>query len=101
MLAPRRCARIRKMEDIRYWVALNRVPQLGTIRFRRLEAYFGGLDKAWEASPSELKAAGIEARPAREIVAARAASLPTPRSSDWSGREWRRSTGTTPTILRV
>ena len=59
------------MGGLKYWVALNRVPQLGTVRFRRLEDYFGGLDKAWEASPSELRAAGIEERPAREIVAAR------------------------------
>ncbi len=59
------------MEDIKYWVALNRVPQLGTVRFRRLEAYFGGLKDAWNASHSQLKAAGIEDRPARELVAAR------------------------------
>jgi DNA processing protein len=57
-------------------VALNRVPQLGTVRFRRLENYFGGLDKAWEASPSELRAAGIEERPAREIAAARSRISP-------------------------
>ena len=52
-------------------MALNRVPQLGTVRFRRLEAYFGQLKDAWNASHSELKAAGIEDRPAREVVAAR------------------------------
>ena len=57
-------------------MALNRVPQLGTVRFCRLEDYFGGLDKAWEASPSELRAAGIEERPAREIVAARSRISP-------------------------
>ena len=59
------------MEDIKYWVALNRVPQLGTVRFRRLEAYFGELKEAWNAGRSELKAAGIDDRPARELVAAR------------------------------
>jgi DNA processing protein len=64
-------ARIRIMEDIKYWVALNRVPQLGTVRFRRLEAHFGVLANAWQASYAELKAAGIDDRPAREIVAAR------------------------------
>ena len=31
------------MEEVKYWVALNRVPQLGTVRFRRLEGYFGDL----------------------------------------------------------
>ena len=59
------------MEDIKYWVALSRVPLLGTVRFRRLEAYFGDLRNAWEAGPGELKAAGIEDAPIREILAAR------------------------------
>ena len=64
------------MDDIKYWVALNRVPQLGTVRFRRLEAYFGGLEDAWNAGSRELKAAGIEDRPARELVAARGRTSP-------------------------
>ena len=71
MLVNLRYARIRSMEDIKFWVALNRVPLLGTVRFRRLEAHFGDLSRAWDASPGELRAAGIEERPAREIVAAR------------------------------
>ncbi len=61
---------------MKFWVALNRVPQLGTVRFRRLEAYFGQLENAWRASPAELKAAGLEDRPAREIVAARSRISP-------------------------
>lgn len=70
------CARIPgmdniKTEDIKFWVALSRVPQLGTVRFRRLESYFGKLEHAWNASFNQLKAAGLEDRPAREIVAAR------------------------------
>ena len=64
------------MDDIKYWVALDRVPLLGTVRFRRLEDYFGGLEKAWEAGPSELRAAGIEERPAREIAAIRTRTSP-------------------------
>ena len=71
MLANIHCARIPTMDDIKYWVALSGVSLLGTVRFRRLEAYFGDLRNAWEASPGELKAAGIEAGPAREILAAR------------------------------
>ena len=63
-------------EDIKYWVALNRIPQLGTVRFRRLEDFFGGLENAWNATISELKAAGIEDRPAQEIAAARNNSSP-------------------------
>ena len=60
-----------KSADIKFWVALSRVPQLGTVRFRRLESYFGSLENAWRASFNELKAAGLEIRPAQEIVSAR------------------------------
>ena len=62
--------------DIKFWVALNRIPQLGTVRFRRLEQFFGGLENAWNANVSELKAAGLEDRPAQEIAAARNNSSP-------------------------
>lgn len=64
------------MEDIKYWAALNRVPQLGTVRFRRLEAFFGPLGNAWTAGQADLKGAGIEDRVAREIVAARSRISP-------------------------
>ena len=64
------------MEGIKFWAAFNLVPQLGTVRFRRLEAYFGDLANAWNASQSELKAAGIEDRPAREILAAQSRISP-------------------------
>ena len=59
------------MDDVKFWVALNRVPQLVTVRFRRLDSYVGDLSNAWEAGAAELKAAGIEERPAREIMEAR------------------------------
>ncbi|MBC8279297.1 MAG: DNA-protecting protein DprA, partial [Chloroflexi bacterium] len=49
---------------------------MGTVRFRRLESYFGKLENAWKASFNELKAAGIEDRPAKEILAARNNSSP-------------------------
>ena len=62
--------------DTKYWVALSRVPQLGTVRFRRLESHFGKLENVWKASLKELKAAGLEDRPAQEIVAARNNSSP-------------------------
>ena len=58
-------------DDTMYWVALNQVPKLGTVRFRRLETHFGDLRKAWAASFEELKAAGIDNAPAQEITAAR------------------------------
>ena len=63
-------------DDTKFWVALSRVPQLGTVRFRRLESYFGKLENVWKASFNELKAAGLEDRPAQEILAARNNSSP-------------------------
>lgn len=65
-----------KLEDTKFWVALSRIPLLGTKRFRRLESYFGRLENVWRASFKELKAAGIEDRSAQEIVAARNNSSP-------------------------
>ena len=65
-----------KNEDVKFWVALSRVPQLGTVRFRRLESYFGKLENAWKATLKELRAAGIEDRPSQEILAARNNSSP-------------------------
>ena len=64
------------MEETKFWVALSRVSLLGTVRFRELEAFFGNLQKAWEASPGELRAAGIEDRPTKEILAARSRISP-------------------------
>jgi len=58
-------------DQIKYWVALGRVRLLGTVRFRRLEAYFGQAENAWTAAYGELKAAGMEDRVAKEIVATR------------------------------
>ena len=61
----------RNMEQIKYWVALGRVRLLGTARFRRLEAFFGEAKNIWQGSLSELKAAGMEDRVAKQIIAAR------------------------------
>ena len=59
------------MEDLKYWVALSAIPQLGAARFRRLESYFGSLEHAWRASLSQLRAAGLDSRTAQEVVGGR------------------------------
>jgi DNA processing protein len=43
------------MDDLKYWVAFNRIPGIGTVRFRALEQAFATLDAAWKASASELR----------------------------------------------
>ena len=59
------------MDEIKYWVALSAIPNLGVARFRRLESYFGNLELAWRASEAELQNAGLDSRTAHEAVAAR------------------------------
>jgi len=64
------------MVDIKYWAALNLVPRLGPVRFRKLEAYFGDMEKAWKASLGEFKAAGLDDRTARDLITLRSKTTP-------------------------
>ena len=57
--------------DTKYWVAFSRIPNLGTVRFRLLEGYFSSLADAWSASLGDLKAAGIDDKTARGVIAHR------------------------------
>ena len=59
------------MNEIKYWVALSEIPQLGAARFRRLESYFGSLEHAWRAGLSELRRAGLDSRTAQGVVEGR------------------------------
>ena len=59
------------MDDLKYWVALSGIPQLGAARFRRLESYFNSLKDAWEAGTTQLREAGLDARTAQEVVEGR------------------------------
>ena len=49
--------------DLKYWVALGRIPRIGRARFSLLEKHFGRLENAWTASAAELRAAGLDRRP--------------------------------------
>ncbi|PKB79353.1 MAG: DNA protecting protein DprA [SAR202 cluster bacterium Io17-Chloro-G9] len=68
--------------EVKYWAALNRIPRLGTVRFRKLEAHFGDLKNAWSAGLSDLKAAGIDGQAAQEILTARQGVDPDGEMSD-------------------
>lgn len=63
------CARIPIMDDLKYWVALSTIPQLGAARFRRLESYFGSLEYAWGADLRLLLESGLDSRTAGEVAA--------------------------------
>jgi len=47
-------------DDIKYRVAFSLVPHIGRVRLGLLEQHFGSLEIAWQASPAELKEAGLD-----------------------------------------
>lgn len=58
-------------DDLPYWVALHRIPRLGTARFALLEAAFPSMEEAWRAGRGDLLAAGLDARTADEVASRR------------------------------
>jgi len=59
------------MSDTKYWVGFTLIPGVGRARFSRLEQRFGDMERAWQASAAELKAAGLDERTVQAIVARR------------------------------
>ena len=63
MLSVHPCARIAlEMTDkeIKYWVGFSLIPGIGRVKLSQLESHFGSLEKAWQATSSELKHAGLD-----------------------------------------
>lgn len=58
------------------WVAFNRVPGIGVVKFRRLLGRFGELTRAWDAPRRELLLAGIDTRAVDAIERVRAETQP-------------------------
>jgi len=55
-------------KDIKYWVGFNLIPGIGRVRFSQLENHFGSMEKAWGASPAELKKAGLDRNTVQAIA---------------------------------
>ena len=55
-------------DELKYWLAFNRIPYVGRVRFQMLEARFGALGEAWKAGLSELRDAGLDNRAANSIA---------------------------------
>ena len=51
--------------ELKYWIAFNRIPLIGPARFKLMESAFGTLEEAWAADVSALKAAGLDNRTAQ------------------------------------
>ena len=62
--------------ELKYWVAFNRIPNIGRVRFALLESKFGSMEGAWQASAAELTAAGLDNRTAQNIPSKRPAIDP-------------------------
>jgi len=52
-------------------VGFSLVPGIGRVRIGQLESYFGSLEHAWKATPSELKHAGLDNSSVRAITSRR------------------------------
>lgn len=60
------------MNEKIYWVGFNLVKGIGAVRLHLLHNYFGGLDRAWEATPEQLRDTGLSARLVENIIHVRA-----------------------------
>jgi DNA processing protein len=47
---------------LRYWVGFSLVNGIGPVRLSRLKEVFGDLERAWNAAPEDLRAAGLDNR---------------------------------------
>lgn len=54
--------------DIGYWVGFSKVAGIGPARFRKMLAYFGNIQAAWQANPGELAAIGLDKRAIINLV---------------------------------
>lgn len=54
-----------------HWVAFNQIKGIGPLRFRILIDAFGSATAAWNASASELRAAGLDTRTTASVVESR------------------------------
>ena len=59
------------MDEVKYWIGFNIVRGIGPARFQALLDHFHDLQSAWEATADELRAAGLDRRALRNLLAAR------------------------------
>ncbi len=57
--------------DLQYWVAYHRIAGVGSATLLALKDAFGSLRDAWEASPSDLRAIGLNANAVQGIAESR------------------------------
>ena len=67
--------------ELQYWVSFHRIPGVGPATLLALKEAFGGLRNAWNASPADLRAIGLNDNAARTIADSRRTMDP-PREMD-------------------
>jgi len=58
-------------EERKYWVGFSLVKGIGPVRVERLLEYFGSLQAAWQATPRQLKQAGIHDKLCQQLAQVR------------------------------
>ena len=48
--------------DLKYWLAISQIPQIGPARLLKLWHYFKNMEVAWNASRQSLQAAHLDER---------------------------------------
>ncbi len=56
------------MSGTKYWVGFTLIPGIGRARLSLLKQYFGEMDRAWQASATELEMAGLDNRSIESII---------------------------------
>ena len=52
--------------ELKYWLAFNKIPRIGRVRFIQMESHFDSLEAAWSSTASELTAAGLDGQAIRQ-----------------------------------
>ena len=47
-------------EDIKYWLAIAKIPKIGPAKFKKLCAHFPSMKEAWQADAREWTKAGLD-----------------------------------------
>jgi DNA processing protein len=55
-------------DELKYWIAFNRIAGIGRVRYEQMLARFGKLSEAWQASNAALRDAGLDRHAVRLIA---------------------------------
>ena len=58
-------------DELKHWIAFNKIPGIGRTQIANLEQRFGYLSEAWRASGEQLRQAGLDSRALAQVDARR------------------------------